>query len=164
MATPASSLSVSGLARALVQQKVLTQMEMETMASQAKTTGIAFVEQFLMSRKMTAHELGLFAADKFGVPLFDLASIDPNALAKEHFDVKQANAQRILPLHMRGKRLFVAVSDPTNLKALDEIRFKTNLQIEPVLVEDDKLSQVLRHRTEESDTTVKEMTADLANA
>ncbi|MDR0250723.1 MAG: type IV-A pilus assembly ATPase PilB [Burkholderiales bacterium] len=164
MATPASSLSVSGLARALVQQKVLTQMEMETMASQAKTTGIAFVEQFLMSRKMTANELGLFASEKFGVPLFDLASIDPNALAKEHFDVKQANAQRILPLHMRGKRLFVAVSDPTNLKALDEIRFKTNLQVEPVLVEDDKLSQVLRYRTEESDTTVKEMTADLANA
>jgi type IV pilus assembly protein PilB len=137
---------------------------METMASQAKTTGIAFVEQFLMSRKMTATELGLFAAEKFGVPLFDLASIDPNALAKEHFDVKQANAQRILPLHMRGKRLFVAVSDPTNLKALDEIRFKTNLQVEPVLVEDDKLSQVLRYRTEESDTTVKEMTAGLANA
>ncbi|MDR2017064.1 MAG: type IV-A pilus assembly ATPase PilB [Burkholderiales bacterium] len=164
MATPASPLSVSGLARALVQQKVLTQIEMETMASQAKTTGIAFVEQFLMSRKMTATELGLFAAEKFGVPLFDLASIDPNALAKEHFDVKQANAQRILPLHMRGKRLFVAVSDPTNLKALDEIRFKTNLQVEPVLVEDDKLSQVLRYRTEESDTTVKDMTADLANA
>jgi type IV pilus assembly protein PilB len=164
MATPASSLSVSGLARALVQQKVLTQIEMETMASQAKTTGIAFVEQFLMSRKMTAIELGLFAAEKFGVPLFDLASIDPNALAKEHFDVKQANAQRILPLHMRGKRLFVAVSDPTNLKALDEIRFKTNLQVEPVLVEDDKLSQVLRYRTEESDTTVKDMTAGLANA
>ncbi|MCL2308932.1 MAG: type IV-A pilus assembly ATPase PilB [Proteobacteria bacterium] len=164
MATPASSLSVSGLARALVQQKVLTQIEMETMASQAKTTGIAFVEQFLMSRKMTATELGLFAAEKFGVPLFDLAAIDPNALAKEHFDAKQANAQRILPLHMRGKRLFVAVSDPTNLKALDEIRFKTNLQVEPVLVEDDKLSQVLRYRTEESDTTVKDMTADLANA
>ena len=164
MATPASSLSVSGLARALVQQKVLTQMEMETMASQAKTTGIAFVEQFLMSRKMTANELGLFAAEKFGVPLFDLAAIDPNALAREYFDVKQANAHRILPLHMRGKRLFVAVSDPTNLKALDEIRFKTNLQVEPVLVEDDKLAQVLRYRTEESDTTVKEMTADLATA
>ena len=164
MATPATSLSVSGLARALVQQKVLTQLEMETMASQAKTTGIAFVEQFLMSRKMTALELGLFAAEKFGVPLFDLAAIDPNALAKEYFDVKQANAQRILPLHMRGKRLFVAVSDPTNLKALDDIRFKTNLQVEPVLVEDDKLGQVLRYRTEESDTTVKEMTADLATA
>jgi type IV pilus assembly protein PilB len=164
MATPASSLSVSGLARALVQQKVLTQIEMETMASQAKTTGIDFVEQFLMSRKMTATELGLFASEKFGVPLFDLAAIDPNALAKEHFDVKQANAQRILPLHMRGKRLFVAVSDPTNLKVLDEIRFKTNLQVEPVLVEDDKLSQILRYRTEESDTTVKDMTADLANA
>ncbi len=164
MATPASSLTVSGLARALVQQKVLTQMEMETMASQAKTTGIAFVEQFLMSRKMTATELGLFAAEKFGVPLFDLAAIDPNAIAKEHFDVKQANAQRILPLHQRGKRLFVAVSDPTNLKALDEIRFKTNLQVEPVLVEDDKLGQVLRYRTEESDTTVKDMTANLADA
>ena len=88
---------------------------------------------------MTAAQLAVFASRAFGVPLLDLAGFDLDQINKEFVDPKMAATRRVLPLHKRGNRLFVAVSDPANLQALDEVRFKTNLVVEPVVVEDDKL-------------------------
>lgn len=153
---------ISGLARALVKEGTLTQKEAENLAAQARNNNIAFTEQFLMSRKMTAAELGLFAAKSFGTPLFDLNAFDLNRAATEHLDLKFAAQHRLFPLHMRGKILYVAVSDPANFKALDEMRFKTNLQIVPVLVEDDKLGRILNQKIEESGISVEEAAAEMA--
>ncbi|MDR1529722.1 MAG: type IV-A pilus assembly ATPase PilB [Burkholderiales bacterium] len=163
MAVQLSSTPViSGLARALVKQQTLSQKEAENLAAQARNNGIAFVEQFLLTRKMTANELGLFAAQSFGVPLYDLDSYNFERSATEHFEPKFASQYRIMPLHLRGKTLFVAVSDPTNLAALDEIRFKTNLQVVPVLVEDNKLGAVIQKRVEESGVSLEEAAAEMA--
>ncbi len=71
------------------------------------------------------------------------SGFDLDQINKELVDPKIAATRRVLPLHKRGNRLFVAVSDPANLQALDEVRFKTNLVIDPVVVEDDKLGQAI---------------------
>ena len=63
----------------------------------------------------------------------------------------------MLPLYKRGNRLFVAISDPANLQALEEVRFKTNLSVEPVVVEDDKLGQAIAKVVEASGTTLRDM-------
>src|SRR4029079_713402 len=73
------------------------------------------------------------------------------------FDTRIAQTRRVLPLHKRGNRLYVATSDPANLQALDEVRFKTNLVVEPVVVEDDKLAQTIAKIVESMGTTLKEM-------
>lgn len=164
MAAQVSSTTpmISGLARALVKEGTLMQKEAENLAAQAKNNGIAFTEQFLMSRKMTASELALFAAKNFGTPLFDLNAFNLEQISSEHLDLKFAAQQRLLPLHMRGKILYIAISDPTNFKALDEMRFKTNLQIVPVLVEDDKLGRILNQKIEESGGSVEDAAAEMA--
>jgi type IV pilus assembly protein PilB len=93
------------------------------------------------------------AAEEFGVPLMDLSIFDiesiPKDLVKEQL-IRQHNA---LPLVRRGVRLFVAVSDPTNLQALDEIKFQTGVNTEPVLVEEDKLATIIEQflRSQEDD-------------
>jgi type IV pilus assembly protein PilB len=71
--------------------------------------------------------------------------------------VKIAQTRRVLPLYKRGNRLFVAISDPANLQALEEVRFKTNLPVDPIIVEDDKLGQAINKLIEASGTTLQEM-------
>jgi type IV pilus assembly protein PilB len=157
MATNVATRNISGLARALAQHGVMTEHEAETLQTHAQTAGVTFVEQVLAGKRMTAQQLALFGARAFGIPLFDLTSFDLDLIDKSFFDAKISQARRVLPLYRRGNRLFVATSDPANLQALEEVRFKTNLPVEPVVVEDDKLGQAIHKLVEASGTTLQEL-------
>src|SRR5438477_2578476 len=139
MVTHDTTRSISGLARALAQPGVMSEQEAEALQSQAQASGVTFVEQVLAGKRISATQLAIFASRAFGVPLLDLSSFDIDQINKEYVDQKIATTRRVLPLHRRGNRLYVATSDPANLQALEEVRFKTNLIVEPVVVEDDKL-------------------------
>jgi type IV pilus assembly protein PilB len=155
MATHATAApNISGLARALVQHGLMAEYEAEGLQTQAHGAGVSFVEQMLVGKRMSATQLAVFASRAFGVPLLDLAAFDLDQIHKEYVDTKVAVERRVLPLHKRGNRLYVATSDPANLQALDEVRFKTNLVIEPVVVEDDKLTQAVAKLVEATGTTL----------
>ncbi len=157
MATSTASVLLSGLGRALVQQDVLRQIDAEQTQTQANASSVTFVEQLIVSKKVTSAKLAEFASATFGVPLFDLNAFDITSMNQEWIDVKLINARRALPMHKRGNRLYVAVSDPTNLQALEEFRFKTNLIAEPVVVEDDKLGKAIALVTERNDRTMSSL-------
>jgi type IV pilus assembly protein PilB len=159
MATHAATRNISGLARALAQHGVMSEAEAEALQIQSQSAGVAFVEQVLSGKRLSAHQLAVFASRAFGVPLLDLTAFDADQINKEYFDTRIAQTRRVLPLHKRGNRLYVATSDPANLQALDEVRFKTNLVVEPVVVEDDKLGVAIGKLIEASGTTLKEMAA-----
>ena len=159
MATHAATRNISGLARALAQHGVMSEAEAEALQVQSQSSGIPFVEQVLSGKRLTSQQLAVFASRAFGVPLLDLAGFDVDQSNKEYFDTRIAQTRRVLPLHKRGNRLYVATSDPANLQALDEVRFKTNLVVEPVVVEDDKLAAAIAKLIEASGTTLKEMAA-----
>jgi type IV pilus assembly protein PilB len=159
MATHAATRNISGLARALAQHGVMSEQEAEALQVQSQSSGVSFVEQVLSGKRLSAHQLAVFASRAFGVPLLDLAGFDFDQINREYFDTRIAQARRVLPLHKRGNHLYVATSDPANLQALDEVRFKTNLVVEPVVVEDDKLAQAIAKIVESTGTTLKEMAA-----
>src|SRR6185437_13914657 len=159
MATHAATRNISGLARALAQHGVMSEQEAEALQVQSQSSGVSFVEQVLSGKRLSAHQLAVFASRAFGVPLLDLAGFDFDQINREYFDTRIAQTRRVLPLHKRGNRLYVATSDPANLQALDEVRFKTNLVVEPVVVEDDKLAQTIAKIVESMGTTLKEMAA-----
>ncbi|HQU50843.1 MAG TPA: type IV-A pilus assembly ATPase PilB, partial [Casimicrobiaceae bacterium] len=156
MATQAASRNLSGLARALAQHGLVPESEADALQSQAQAAGLTFVEQVLTSKRLTSLQIAVFGSRAFGVPLLDLATYDLDHFPKEYFDAKIAQARRVLPLAKRGNRLFVAVSDPANLQALDEVRFKTNLVVEPIVVEDDKLGQVIHRILDASGASLKD--------
>ena len=157
MATHATAApNISGLARALVQHGMMAEYEAEGLQTQAQAAGISFVQQMLVGKRMSATQMAVFASRAFGVPLLDLDAFDLDQIQKEHVDTKIAAERRLLPLHKRGNRLYVATSDPANLQALDEVRFKTNLVIEPVVVEDDKLGQAIAKLIEATGTTLND--------
>ncbi|OLE19819.1 MAG: type IV-A pilus assembly ATPase PilB [Betaproteobacteria bacterium 13_1_20CM_3_63_8] len=157
MATKAAVPSISGLARAMVQHGLLSEYDAETLQGQAQTASIGFVEQMLLSKRMNAAQVAVFASRAFGAPLFDLAGFDLDQINKDLVDARIAVTRRVLPLHKRGNRLFVAVSDPANMQALDEVRFKTNLVPDPVVVEDDKLGIAIVKVIETLGQTLKDL-------
>ena len=157
MATHAATRNLSGLARALAQHGVMSEHEAETMQTQAQSAGVTFVEQVLIGKRMTPQQLAVFGSRAFGIPLFDLNAFELEQIDKAFFDVKIAQARRVLPLYKRGNRLYVAISDPANLQALEEVRFKNNVPVEPIVVEDDKLGQAIAKVVEASGTTLQEM-------
>jgi len=157
MATQAAARNISGLARALAQHGVMSEHDAEALQTQAHSSGVTFVEQVLSGKRMSAQQLAVFGSRAFGIPLFDLNAFELDQLDKSFFDAKIATTRRVLPLYKRGNRLFVAISDPANLQALEEVRFRTNLPVEPVVVEDDKLGQAIAKVIEASGTTLQEL-------
>src|ERR1700687_3621352 len=112
MATHAATRELSGLARAMVQHGLLSEYDAEALQSQAQAANIGFVEQTLISKRMNAAQVAMFASRAFGTPLLDLNGFDVEHINRDLVDAKIAAARRVLPLHKRGNRLFVAVSDP----------------------------------------------------
>jgi len=143
MATNAAVRTISGLARAMVQHGLLSEYDADAMQSQAQTANIGFVEQMVLSKRMSSAQIAMFASRAFGTPMMDLGGFDTEHINKDLVDARICVTRRVLPLFKRGNQLFCAVSDPANLQALDEVRFKTNLVVNAVVVEDDKLGQAI---------------------
>ncbi len=156
-------MAVTGLSRALVQHGRITETDLTALQEKAKEAGISFIEEIIISKIIKARELAVFCSLIFGVPLLDLDAFDADLIDKSLIDPKTVAAHRLVPLHKRGNRLFVATSDPTNLQGLEEIRFKTNMMIEPVVVEDDKLGQLIKKITETATETLENMTRDASD-
>ncbi|MBM3391876.1 MAG: type IV-A pilus assembly ATPase PilB [Betaproteobacteria bacterium] len=149
--------SLSGLARALVQQGRLKEAEAETYAAQGAAAGGGFVSQAIAGGRLNAKDIATFAAETFGYPLLDLNAFDETHFPKEAIDRKLMHNHMVVPLIKRGNRIAVALADPTNLRALDEIRFQTGLAVDPVVVEASKLAPLVQKLSETAETKLNEL-------
>ena len=154
-ATPTPGLS--GLARSMVQQGLLLDADADAINAQAKTSNVSFVSQLVLSNKLSALQVAEFASRTFGFPLFDLNAIDTEQIPKGLVEPATLQSRRILPLAQRGNQLFIATSDPTNLQTATDIRFQTNLSVEQIVVEDDKLGKLIEKVVESSDTSMRNL-------
>ena len=145
--------NLTGLCRAMVTQGLLSPEEGESLQNQSRSSGESFIAHLLRTRRFRADQVAAFASVNFGIPLFNLDALDPAVMPRGAVDPKLLAKHRVLPIAQRGNRLFVALSDPSNLKALDDIKFQTSLATDPIVVEDDKLGRWLEsygEATEES--------------
>lgn len=159
VATPAT---LSGLARALVQQERLRESEAERIAAEAKPDSGGFVGQLIASGRMKSREDPPGSRPQtFGYPLIDLDSYSDEHFARDAIDPRDAmRSHQVLALLRRGNRLAVALADPTNLRALDEIRFQTGMTVNPVVVEADKLAAMVGKLTEKTETALQNLMDD----
>ncbi|HEX7558337.1 MAG TPA: type IV-A pilus assembly ATPase PilB [Usitatibacter sp.] len=151
----------SALGRALVQQGRLVQSDASIIQNEAQKAGISFIQQLVTSKKLSAKEVSLFAAQTFGYPLLDLNAVDVENLPLTLIDNKIVANHRVLALGKRGNRIFVAMSDPSNEQVLQEVKFATGMTMEPVVVEDDKLSAIVKKLTDSSQKTLEQATEDV---
>jgi len=140
---PAALTGLSGVARRLVAEGTLSDADarkaVESSLKQKIPLGTYLIEHALANGTQVA----MATSAEFGVPLFDAEALDltqaPTKLVSEKLIVQH----KALPLFKRGNRLFVGVADPTNLHALDEIKFQTNHSIEPILISEEQLARAI---------------------
>src|SRR5215813_498017 len=143
---------LGGLPQRLVQDGVVEEAAMLEALNAAKERKTSVVTQLVSSGTANARDIAVAASNEFGVPLFDLEAINLDIDTVRVVSDKLIAKHRVLPVFRRGKRLFLAVADPTNLHAIDEIKFQTSLGIEAVVVEDDKLQKAIDKALEQADT------------
>jgi type IV pilus assembly protein PilB len=134
---------LSGLARRFVANQLLSEEQARDSQAKALRNAKPIVSQLVEDKLVPAPRLAEFASNEFGTPLLDLASIELDANTVREIGEKLIRGQHALPLYKRGRKLYLAVSDPTNLQALDEFKFATGFATEAVLVEEDKLSRAI---------------------
>jgi type IV pilus assembly protein PilB len=160
MAATASAIKLSGLARILVQENLLTEGEANIIQGQANTVKSPFVTQAILSRKISAEKIAEASSRSFGFPYFNLDAFNPDYLPAKSIDMKLMQANRVIALQSHNNVLFVAISDPTNLHALDSVQFQMGMTLSPVVVEDDKLGRWIDKIVESKDTSMTSLDVD----
>ncbi len=160
MALPNTASTLSGLSLRLVRDKLLSQQDAERIQTEALNNKVSFVTQLVESKKLDSATIARVASDAFGMPLFEIDALDLENAPVKVLDEKIIRRHRVLPLHKRGSRLFIAIADPTNLQAIEEIKFHTGLGTEPILVEEAKLGNAIEKCMAANDTSLAQLTAD----
>ncbi|MEY6431447.1 type IV-A pilus assembly ATPase PilB [Thioalkalicoccus limnaeus] len=163
MATTQPALNPSGLAWRLVRDRLISEEEARAAHAESASRREPFVHYLVANKILDSRRIAVAACHEFGVPLLDLDAVDIQDLPLNLVDEKLIRRHRSLPLYRRGNRLFIALSDPTNDQALDEIRFNTGLTTEAILVEEDKLAAAIEKAIDAQDTTMTDiMDSELA--
>ena len=156
----ATRAGLGGLPQRLVQDGVVDELGMHAALTAATEKRTSFVTQLIASGAASARDIAIAAASEYGVPLFDLNCLTIDLDTIKVVADKLLAKHRVLPLYKRGKRLFLGVADPTNLHAIDEIKFQTGLAVEAIVVEDDKLQKFLDKAIEQADTSMPNLGDD----
>jgi len=151
---------LGGLPQRLVQDGIVDEAAMLEALNAARERKTGVVTQLVTSGVAKARDIAVAASNEFGVPLFDLDAIALDLETVRLVNDKLLAKHRVLPLFRRGKRLFLAVADPTNLHAIDEIKFQTSLGIEAIIVEDDKLQKAIDKAIEQVDNQMSALSEE----
>jgi type IV pilus assembly protein PilB len=141
--TTETRIPLSGLARRLVQDNIISEEAAQEALKTARKENTPFVSYLVANQLADGALIAEAASDEFGAPLFDISALDIENTPKGIIDPKLLRKHRTLPLYKRGNRLFIAVSDPTNLHAVDEIKFHTGVSTEAILVEEEALDNAI---------------------
>ncbi|WP_370515622.1 type IV-A pilus assembly ATPase PilB [Kangiella sp. HZ709] len=135
--------NLSGLAHLIVSEGLLTEEKVIEARSNADNEKLKLLDWLVSANWINPTEIAKLQSIAFGNPYFDLSSIDVSNIPEDIVDLKLLKKHRAIPLYKRGSRLFVGLTDATNLKTLEELRFQTGMSIEAVLVESNKLDTVI---------------------
>ncbi len=148
--------TLSGLARAMVQQHLLRPEQAVAIQQRADAARVKFADEIVASGEFPANRLARFASDTFGLPMMDLGALDVAALPVDLIDTKLLADSRIVPIAKRGNRLTVLLSDPTDLQAIDRVKFQAQATVDPIIVEHDKLLKLIERLTQTTSQQLSE--------
>jgi type IV pilus assembly protein PilB len=160
MASTAQS-ALSGLARALVQKKRLSEAD-AIACSKGDGSSNAFLHEVTQRKLLSARDIAQFASETFGYPLLNVSAVDQTYLPKAVIDANLARKHQVVALSRRSNPnlLTLAVADPSNMRVFDEIRFQTGMQIELVVAEVDKLAKLVEQLGTSARETLEKLGAE----
>ena len=151
---PAALAGLTGVARRLVVEGTLADADarraVESSVKQKIPLGTYLIEHALANGAQVA----MAASAEFGVPLLDADALDVTQVPIKLISEELIIRHKALPLFKRGNRLFVGLSDPTNLRALDEIKFQSNHTVEPILINEEQLGRIIESALNAAGTSI----------
>jgi type IV pilus assembly protein PilB len=154
MAATAPQTNLAGLPRRMVQDGIISEAQLQKATESARAAKVSLIAYLVNEGLANARAIAVAASHEFGVPLLDLDAIDIDLDVIRAVDPDLIGKHRVLPLVQRGQRIFLGISDPTNLQAIDDIKFATSLRVDPVVVEQDKLEERITAALEAVDTSM----------
>ena len=139
-----TTLNASGVTRAAHEAGLISAEQLTLLAQEVSQQGRRPVEAIIHLNLCKPDALAKATSLMFGVPLIDLNAIDPTQLALESLDAKLIQTYQVIPLYKRGQTLFIGTADPTELQTFQQLKFNTQLNIEPIVVEYDKLKEKIQ--------------------
>ena len=156
--------ALRGLPKRLVSAGIIDTEQAVEIVEQCAASKENFVSHLVNFDVLPADLIAAVSSEEFGVPLYDLDAHDISSCPEKIISIELIEKHHVLPLIKRGTRLFVAVSDPTNQYALTDIRFQAGCQVEPVLVEHDKLGGAIERYISENDDSLDDALGDINDA
>ncbi|MCK4492505.1 MAG: type IV-A pilus assembly ATPase PilB [Methylococcales bacterium] len=164
MAPAQSNPPILGIAKALVDHHLLSEIEARNAISGADMESVPLLKYMVEKGLVNSTAVANILSGVFALPFFDLNALDLTDIPVDIVGIEVIEKHRVLPLFNRGgKKLFIAVSDPINVAVLSEIKFKTRLNTEPILVEENKLSRAIEKVIEANDTSMDNLDEELAD-
>ena len=158
-----SAPPVNGLLSALVREDALSLDQAQAIQSKARDSRETVLNTML-AEGIPPRRIAEVASKRFGLPLVDLNALDTSDLPVKLVPEKLLKTNTALPLFKRGRRLTVALADPSDSRAIDGFRFSTNMAIEAVVGEAPKIASLLDDALNDSmDALGEELDDDLAN-
>jgi type IV pilus assembly protein PilB len=160
MATNTAGIALSGLARRLVLDGHLDEETAQAAHQQALDDKKSLVNHLVVDAGLDSRIIAQAASQEFGVPILDLDAVNIENDVIKTVDDKLLRTHNVLPLYKRGRKLFIAISDPTRLNALDDIKFQSGLMVEPIVCEEEKITKLLETALQAMDTSMDDLVSD----
>ncbi|MDG1581639.1 type IV-A pilus assembly ATPase PilB [Pseudomonas sp. GOM6] len=152
-----NDIPLTGLAKQLVMAQLLDESTAQQAHQQALRNKTSLTTYLVQNKLVKSRDLATLTSDQFGIAVYDLSSIDREAQPRDLVSEKLVRQHRALPLYRRGNKLYVAISDPSNLQAITDIQFSTGLNTEAILVEDDKLGDAIEKFFESANSGLEDL-------
>ncbi|MDQ6648472.1 MAG: type IV-A pilus assembly ATPase PilB [Pseudomonadota bacterium] len=156
-----SLVGLSGMARRLVSEQVLPEDEVRNAIAESAQKKKSLATWLLDHTQVDSGALTRIASIEFGMPRMDVAAINPKTMPLNLISEALITKHQVLPLFLRGKRLFVGIADPMQSHALDEVKFHSNCMVEPILVERISLQRAIETVLNSMRDVMPEMDGDL---
>ena len=150
-------LALPGLGRALISAGKLGQKSAEDIFRKASSNRTSFIAELTGSGYVSASDLAHTLSSAYAAPLVDLDAIDVQRLPKGLLDTKICSAYRVIVLSRRNNRLIVATADPSDQEAAEKIKFSTQMGVDWVIAEYDKLLKVVEIHTATAAETIEDI-------
>lgn len=137
----------------------LTQKAAEEIYQKSQNGRTSFIAELTGSGVVSAADLAHTVSAVFGAPLLDLEAIDPLRLPKNLLDAKICQAYKVVVLSKRSNRLIVATADPTDQEAAEKIKFTTQMGVDWIIAEYDKLNRLVEATTKSASESMESLTS-----
>ena len=155
-----SSTAIPALARVLLHAGRISAQQVEALTKRTQAEKIPFIDALIQSGHIEPRALAAFCSETFAYPVLDIATFSLNTRPEGLIDAKLMQSQRVIALAKRGNKISVAISDPTNSQALDQIKFQTQMSVEPVIVEHPALLQLVEKLGQSAEQNLNELIGD----